>query len=78
MKAISTLFGEIKPVEKKNGPRIDFEFQAIGLEMMPKYGRKVWPLFYRYPLWKIKEAWKVAQEKQNFGYDYLIGVIKHL
>jgi len=72
-----------KELEKKfekprAGPKIDWSFQEIGVEMQKVYGKKVWSLFYKYPEGKIREAWKVAQKRKILSFNYLIGIINNL
>lgn len=48
-----------EPTKKK----IDFEFQALGLEIAEKYQcktSKFWFLFYKVPIEKIRQAFKEA------------------
>lgn len=72
--AMSLLSFEIK----KSKERIDFPFQEVGIAMQKVYGKKVWPLFYREPLWKIQEAFKICTKKGTDSFPYLCGVIKNL
>ncbi len=72
---------KILPLEIKveTEPRkIDFEFQALGLELQPIYGKAIWSLFYKFPMSKIKDAVKICEKKGVTKLPYLIGVIKHL
>lgn len=65
------------PKEKK--PRIDHEFQAVGLDMQAHFGKehskKIWPLFYRYPLGRIKDAWLAYQKGEVKGFTYFCGIL---
>lgn len=67
---------EFKPVESKR--KVDFEFQQIGIELEPFYGKVIWSLFYKYPLVKIRDAHKVCVERGIITVKYLIGVMKNL
>ena len=58
--------------------KINFEFQQLGLEMQPLYGKLIWTLFYTYNLEKIKDADKICRQKGITSLPYLVGVIKRL
>jgi hypothetical protein len=72
---------QILPLEikvEKESRKIEYEFQQLGIEMQPMYGKAVWSLFYKYPLSKIKDADKICRERGITKIPYLIGVIKRL
>ena len=58
--------------------KVEFEFQALGLEMEPYYGKAVWGLFYKHPVPKIRDAHKIAIERGHTELAYLIGILKKL
>lgn len=58
--------------------KVDFEFQQIGIELEPYYGKAIWPIFYKFHLEKIKDAHKVCTKKGITNIKYLIGVMKKL
>lgn len=62
--------------------KIDFEFQAIGVEMQNHWGhehaKKIWPMFYKYPLPKIKDAWAAYQKQQKVKtIKYFFGILRN-
>lgn len=72
---------KILPLEiklERETRRIDFEFQALGVELQPIYGKAIWALFYKFPMSKIKDAVKICEKRGITKLPYLIGVIKHL
>lgn len=69
---------EIKYEPAKAEKRVDFEFQQVGIELEPFYGKAIWPMFYKYQLVKILDAHKVCVKNKIFTLAYLIGVMKKL
>ena len=57
-------------------PRIEYEFQELGVAMSKEHGKKVWSLFYKYPLDKIRTAWTAYQKQPIKTYPYFIGILK--
>lgn len=64
-------------VQTKVDKKIDYEYQALGLEMKEKMGNCFF-LFYKYPLPNIREAWKVCSQRGIFTIPYMIGIMKRL
>lgn len=69
---------ELEYIPFKTEKKIDYEFQQMGIELEPFYGKVIWSLFYKYPLEKIRDAHKVCVERGVMKLAYLIGVIKNL
>lgn len=71
---------KFKPETARAGPKVDFEFQAIGLELQPYYGKKIWSLFYKPGMTedKVRRAHEIAKKRGVMKYGYLIGVLKNL
>lgn len=69
-----------KPEKPVKTQRIDFEFQALGVELEPFYGKAIWPLFYKkgFTEVKIREAHEIAKKRGITKLPYLIGIIKKL
>lgn len=67
---------------KEAKPRIEHEFQAIGLEFEAHFGKeykkRIWPLFYRYPLGKIKDAWVAYQKGEVKTFNYFCGILNKI
>ena len=60
--------------------KIQFEFQEIGKQLEPFYGKLIWTLFYKpgFTEFKIRKAHEIAQERGIKDIKYLIGIIKKL
>lgn len=65
---------------QKTGPKIDFEFQELCLELQPIYGKRIWTLPYKvgYTEKKIRKAHEIAMKKGILKINYLIGIINKL
>lgn len=63
---------------KAKKKKIDYEFQQLGIELEPLYGKAIWAMFYKWPLVKIKDAHKVCVNKGITKIPFLIGVMKNL
>lgn len=59
--------------------KIDFEFQALGIEMMDHFGKeyrkRIWPLFYKFPLGKIIDSYEVYKKSKVKTFDYFYGIL---
>lgn len=62
------------------GSKHDYEFQELGSELEPIYGKGIWALFYKdgFTEHKIREAHKIAEKRGVRELRYLIGIIKKL
>ena len=67
---------EIKPDFRKH--KIDYEFQELGIEINQQIKGNIWWLFYKYPIGKIRQAYKVCQERGIYNLAFLIGVLKKI
>lgn len=76
---IKNLFENYELPEIKKD-KVQFEFQELGMELQPIYGKAIWTLFYRpnFTEFKIRKAHAIAQEKGINTIGYLIGIIKKL
>jgi len=65
---------------KKQKNKIDFEFQELGLELEPFYGKVIWSLFHKVGMTeqKIRDAHKIAEKRGVTKFPYLLGIIKNL
>ena len=59
-------------------PKINFEFQDLGVAMAEKFGKKHWFLFSQHPIGKIREAWKICQKRDKYTIPYIQGIIRKL
>lgn len=57
-----------------------YEFQELGSELTPIYGKAVWSLFYKpwVTEYKVRKAHEIAQQKGIKSFAYLVGIIKKL
>ena len=69
---------ELKYEPKISTKKVDFEFQQVGIELEPLYGKGIWQMFHKYSLVKIKDAHKVCVKKGITKISFLVGVIKRL
>lgn len=51
------------------------EWQEVGKELTEYFKKNCYWLPWRYELWKIREAFKVAKES-NKGFNYFLGILK--
>ena len=60
--------------------KIDYEFQALGVELQPIYGKVIWTLFHKKGMTeaKIRDAAKIAKSRGKENFPYLIGILKKL
>lgn len=79
---MQTIFDTLKdfqiPTPQKH--RVEHEFQELGLELQPIYGKAIWSLFYKkgFTEHKIREAHKIAEARGITKLSYLIGIVKKL
>lgn len=71
--------------ELKKDPRnIEFEYQALGLELQDHFGKqyakRIWPLFYnaRYSVPKIRDAWERYQRSGVGTFNYFMGILNKM
>ena len=62
---------------KKTKKRIDFSYQALGIELQKYFKTNTWWMFHKYPENKIRDAFKVCKERGVNSIGYLIGIIKN-
>lgn len=74
--SISEVLHVPKPVESK----FKYEFQQLGVELEPIYGRGIWHLFYRrgFTEYRIRQAHEICQKKNILTLGFLIGVVKKM
>ncbi len=65
---------------KPKKDKVQFEFQELGKELEPIYGKVVWSLFYKpgFTEFKIKKAHEIASSRNITKLSYLIGIIRKL
>lgn len=78
----TSLFSHIKDrIKNQNkGPKIEFEFQELCLEMEKIYGKLVWTLPYKrgFTEKRIRKAHEICKNKGKEGFPYLMGVLNKL
>lgn len=69
--------GKYKLKEEK---KIDFEFQALGLEMKEYFKENFWHLFHHkdYSVHKIREAFGICKKRKIYKLNYLVGILRRL
>lgn len=76
-----SLFDELNKIEMPvvSDNKVKYEFQEIGKELQPIYGKLIWTLFYKpgFTEFKIREAHKIAQRRKITSIRYLIGIINN-
>lgn len=59
---------------------IQYEFQAIGKEMVSFFGKKsaalIFSLFYKHHEKKVEEAFNVCRQKNISDIGYLLGILR--
>ena len=58
--------------------KVEYEFQDLGIALQPIYGKRIWAIFYKYSLPKIRDAVKIAERNNKQTFPYLIGILKKL
>lgn len=64
----------------KVDPKIKYEYQVLGQELSPIYGKAIWSLFYK-PFvteYKVRKAHEIARKRGIISYAYLVGIVKRL
>jgi hypothetical protein len=67
--------------EAENGTRIEHEFQKVGKELKPIYGKRIWADFHRKGCTeaKIRRAHEICVKRKKSGnYPYFRGVLRSL
>lgn len=61
-------------------PKVEYEFQAVCLDLEKFYGKQVWTLPYKvgFTERKIVKAHEICVRRGKISLGYLIGVIKRL
>ena len=82
MKILNEKSGQWSLPELKvsKGGKIDYEFQALGVELQPIYGKVIWTLFHKKGMTeaKIRDAAHIAKNRGKETFPYLVGIIKKL
>lgn len=65
---------------KANAPNVEYEFQSVGIELQPIYGKVIWTLFSKPKVTpeKVRRAHEIAVKRKKTNYAYLYGIIKKL
>lgn len=69
-----------KRFEPRAGPKVDFEFQALGILLEPIYGKVIWSVFHKPKVTeeKVRRAHEIAKKRGIEKYAYLLGIIRKL
>lgn len=78
MQQIASLLSPLEVSEKV----IEYEYQALGLEMQDFFGKdyskRIWPLFYKYPVPKVREAWLRFKKQPVLSFNYFFGILRRM
>lgn len=68
----------LESIPSKKESKVNFEFQELGLELQPIYGKVIWSLFHKvgFTEQKIRRAHEVCKQKGILKLAYLIGCVK--
>jgi hypothetical protein len=66
--------------EAAGGKGVEHEFQAIGKELEPVFGKRIWADFHRAGITeaKVKQAFEICKKRGKIRYDYFRGILKKL
>jgi DNA replication protein DnaD len=66
--------------EAENGKGIEHEFQAIGKELEPIFGKRIWAVFHtpKGTEANVRRAYEICKKRGKVSYDYFRGVLKNL
>lgn len=67
--------------EAKHGKGIEHEFQQLGRELEPIYGKRIWAVFHtpRGTEANVRRAAEICRQRGKAGnFGYLIGVLRRL
>ncbi len=58
----------------------DYEFQELGVELEPIYGKLIWTIFYKPNVteYKVRQAHRICQQKGKKSVWYLLAVVKNM
>ncbi len=83
MPDLTISFDHLPIVSQKKAPKIEHEFQELGLEMQGFFEKKEWPriwtLFYKkgYTERKIRYALKECQKRGKCSVSYLEAIVRN-
>jgi hypothetical protein len=62
------------------GKKIEHDFQEIGVELEPIFGKRIWADFHRagYTEAKIRQAFEICKKRGKIKYDYFRSILKRL
>ena len=69
---------KILKAKGSNNPDFKYQYEELAHEMTSKFGRQMYVIFWRYPENKIREAFRVCNEKGIYKVAYLVGIINNL
>ncbi len=81
MEGLHGFLPKLENIKKEEGPKVDWEFQQLGIEMTQHFGKKfsgsIWSNFHKadYTLEIIREAWFVYQKQAIKSFPYFMGIL---
>lgn len=75
-----TLEQRRKAHDAAGGKGIQFEYQELGKQLEPTYGKRIWSLFHKSGVTedKVRRASEIAKRRGIETFAYLVGIIKKL
>jgi hypothetical protein len=66
--------------EASHGKGIDHEFQQLGKELEPIFGKRIWAVFHtpNGTEANVRQAYEICKKRGKVKYDYFRGVLKNL
>jgi hypothetical protein len=66
--------------EGKHGKGIEHEFQQLGKELEPIFGKRIWAVFHtpKGTEANVRRAYEICKKRGKVKYDYFRGVLRNL
>jgi hypothetical protein len=66
--------------EATHGKGIEHEFQALGKELEPIFGKRIWAVFHtpKGTEANVRRAYEICKKRGKVKYDYFRGVLRNL
>lgn len=81
MQGIQSYLTEIESNVAHDGPKVEFEFQQLGIEMEKHFGKRfkgsIWGNFHKaeYNISVIRESWFTYQKQSIKSFPYFMGIL---
>lgn len=66
--------------EASHGTSIEHEFQQLGKELEPIFGKRIWAVFHMPKCTEanVRRAYEICKKRGKVSYDYFRGVLRNL